>query len=91
LACYKAELYRDALLPLENDLKAHPENVATKQLLGLSYFMTDDYPRASKLLADVVAAKPGEAALYYPLRYLNQPAKDRRGQSLYWTDGGAGQ
>ena len=67
LACYKAELYREALLPLENDLKAHPENMATKQLLGLSYFMTDNYPRASALLTEVVAAKPNEAALYYPL------------------------
>jgi len=67
LACYKAELYREALLPLENDLKLHPNNMATKQLLGLSYFMTDNYPRASALLTEVVAAKPGDAALYYPL------------------------
>jgi tetratricopeptide (TPR) repeat protein len=67
LACYKAELYREALLPLENDLKAHPEKLATKQLLGLSYFMTDNYSRASALLTEVVASKPSDAALYYPL------------------------
>ncbi len=67
LACYKAELYREALLPLENELKIHPENIATKQLLGLSYFMTNDYPKASALLTEVVAAKPNEATLYYPL------------------------
>jgi tetratricopeptide (TPR) repeat protein len=67
LACYKAELYPEALLPLENDLKAHPQSIATKQLLGLSYFMTDNYARASALLTEVVAAKPNEAALYYPL------------------------
>ena len=29
--------------------------------------MTDNYPRASALLTEVVAAKPNEAALYYPL------------------------
>ena len=67
LACYKAELYGEALPPLENELKAHPENIAAKQLLGLSYFMTDNYPQASALLTEVVAAKPNEAALYYPL------------------------
>jgi tetratricopeptide (TPR) repeat protein len=78
LACYKAELYREALLPLENDLRAHPENLATKQLLGLSYFMTDNYPQASALLTAVVEAKPNEAALYYPLALslINQNKKD---------------
>ena len=67
LAYYKAEQYGDVLQPLEKELKAHPENVAIKQLLGLSYFMTDNYPQASALLTEVVAAKPNEAALYYPL------------------------
>ena len=67
LARYKAELYREALPPLESELKAHPENIAAKQLLGLSYFMTDNYSQASALLTQVVAVKPNEAALYYPL------------------------
>jgi tetratricopeptide (TPR) repeat protein len=67
LACYKAELYRDSLAPLESELKAHPDNLAAKQLLGLSSFMTDNYARASELLTEVVAAKPNDAALYYPL------------------------
>lgn len=67
LACYKAELYEEALVPLTNELQAHPDNIAAKQLLGLSYFMTDNYALASQLLTQVVAAKPNEAALYYPL------------------------
>jgi tetratricopeptide (TPR) repeat protein len=67
LAFYKAELYREALSPLANELKAHPGNAAAKQLLGLSYFMTDDYYQASTLLTEVVAVKPNEVALYYPL------------------------
>ena len=67
LASYKAELYAEALAPLEKELRAHSENIAVKQLLGLSYFMTDNYPQAEVFLAEVVAAKPNEAALYYPL------------------------
>jgi tetratricopeptide (TPR) repeat protein len=67
LASYKAELFKDALVPLANEVLAHPENIAAKQLLGLSYFMTDNYVQASGLLTEVVAAKPNEAALYYPL------------------------
>jgi tetratricopeptide (TPR) repeat protein len=67
LANFKAELYKEAVPPLENELEAHPDNILAKRLLGLSYFMTNDYARASALLAEVVAAKPDEAALYYPL------------------------
>ena len=67
LASYRAEMYSEAIGPLELELKAHPENVAAKQLLGLSYFMTNDFAKASALLTEVVAAKPNEATLYYPL------------------------
>ncbi len=67
LARYKAELYKDAVPPLEKELKDHPANLAAKQLLGLSYFMTDRYLEASTHLTEVINAKPNEMALYYPL------------------------
>ena len=67
LAAYKAEQYDAAVAPLVDELKAHPENIAAKQLLGLSYFMTDNYAQASALLTEVVTAKPNEVAIYYPL------------------------
>jgi tetratricopeptide (TPR) repeat protein len=67
LANYKAELYKDAIPPLEKELQINPSNIAIKQLLGLSYFMTADYARSSTLLGEVVAVKTEEAALYYPL------------------------
>src|SRR5206468_10934511 len=60
-------LYQEAVDPFENELKNHPENVSAKQLLGLSYFMTENYARAAALLSEVVAAKPNEPALSYPL------------------------
>lgn len=84
LACYKAELYQEALAPLENELLAHPENIAAKQLLGLSHFMTDNYAQASKLLTEVVAAKPNEAALYYPLALslINEKKNDAANQVI---------
>src|SRR5882724_6135144 len=67
LASYKSELYKEAVAPFENELKSHPDNISAKQLLGLSYFMTENYPAASALLSEVVAAKPKDPALYYPL------------------------
>jgi Flp pilus assembly protein TadD len=70
--------FQDAVSPLERELKDHPANYSAKQLLGLSYFMTDNYSQASTLLAEVVASKPNEAALYYPLALslIKQGKKD---------------
>jgi len=67
LAAYKAELYKEAIPPLEKEVAANPAGAAAKQLLGMSYFMIQDYPKASTLLDSVVASKPGEAGLYYSL------------------------
>lgn len=67
LAAYKAELYKDAIAPLERELAAHHTNQQARQLLGLSYFMTDNYPKASQLLTEVVALKPNNVGLYYTL------------------------
>src|SRR5205085_237640 len=67
LAAFKAELYKDATSPLERELSAHPENVQAKELLGLSYFMLENYPRTSQLLSDVVAVKHANVGVYYTL------------------------
>jgi tetratricopeptide (TPR) repeat protein len=67
LASFKAELYRDAIQPLEDELKAHPTNIQAKKLLGQGYFMLENYPRASQVLADLVATNTGDVALYYML------------------------
>jgi tetratricopeptide (TPR) repeat protein len=67
LACYKAEQYQQAIQPLESELKRNPGNVAAKQLLGMSYFMTDSYSKASELLSDVIAVRRNDATLYYTL------------------------
>jgi tetratricopeptide (TPR) repeat protein len=84
LASYKAEQYGEAVLPLEAELKAHPENIAAKQLLGLSYFMTESYARASVLLKEVVTVKPNEAALYFPLALslINEKKNDEANQLI---------
>jgi tetratricopeptide (TPR) repeat protein len=67
LASYKAELYREAIAPLELEFKAHPSNISVRQLLGMSYFMVDNYAGASGLLRTVIAARPDNVGLYYAL------------------------
>jgi len=66
LASYKAESYKEAIEPLEQDLKIHPGNRSAMQLLGLSYFMLEDYGKASALLAEVVPSQ-SDVGLYYTL------------------------
>jgi len=67
LAAFKAESYRDAIGPLETESGVHPANMQAKELLGLSYFMIENYSRTSELLAQVVVAKPHNVGLYYTL------------------------
>jgi tetratricopeptide (TPR) repeat protein len=67
LACYKAELYKDAISPFESELKTNPTNIAAKHLLGMCYFMVEDYSKASEVLSQVVPAKPNNVSLYYTL------------------------
>jgi tetratricopeptide (TPR) repeat protein len=67
LAAYKAELYRDAIPPLEREVAARPSNAQAQQLLGMSYFVTENYARASELLAAVVALHPDNVGLNYTL------------------------
>ena len=67
LASFKAEQFKDAIAPLEKELSIHPANTAATQLLGMSYFMVENYAKASELLSKVLSSKPGETDLYYPL------------------------
>ena len=67
LAAYKAEMYKDAIPPLERVLASAPSNAQARQLLGMSYFMAEDYAKASAMLTEVVALKPDNIGLYYTL------------------------
>ncbi|HYY95125.1 MAG TPA: tetratricopeptide repeat protein, partial [Pyrinomonadaceae bacterium] len=67
LAAYKAEMYKDAIPPLERVLASAPSNAQARQLLGMSYFMAEDYAKASAMLTEVVALKPDNVGLYYTL------------------------
>ena len=67
LASFKAEQFKDAITPLERELSVHPDNPAASHLLGMSYFMLDNYAKAAELLSKVLANKPDESGLYYPL------------------------
>jgi tetratricopeptide (TPR) repeat protein len=63
LACYRAELYADAIAPLERQLKAAPDDNLIRQLLGLSYFLTDNYARTVEIFQPFSKAPPNDPGL----------------------------
>lgn len=65
LAYFRAESYREALAPLESEIKSNPANTQARWLLGLSYFKTQDYSKAAELLHDVPSSGSTNVELYY--------------------------
>ena len=67
LAYFRAELYKEALAPLESELKANPTNTQARWLLGLSYFHTQAYAKTVELLQDVPSSGSTNAEVWYAL------------------------
>lgn len=65
LASYRAGLYADAIPPLERELAAHPEDRFIRQLLGLSYFSTDDPQKTVEVLRAFQENPPDDPGLLY--------------------------
>jgi tetratricopeptide (TPR) repeat protein len=65
LAYYKLQLYEQAIGPLEQEVKTHPDNRTVQMLLGMSSFWAELYPRAAELLTPLAEANPGDLDLQY--------------------------
>lgn len=66
-AAYRAELYSDAVPPLERELTAHPTDTFVRKLLGLSYFALENYPKSAEVLRPFIANPPSDPALLFAL------------------------
>jgi len=65
LASYRAELYSEAIPPLERQLAASPQDAFVRQLLGLSYFMTDNFAKTAEVLRPFLSKPPDDPALLF--------------------------
>jgi len=65
LASYRAELYAEAIPPLERQLAASPQDGFVRQLLGFSYFMTDNFAKTVEVLHPLLASPPSDPGLLY--------------------------
>jgi tetratricopeptide (TPR) repeat protein len=63
LAAYRAELYSEAIPPLERRLAASPGDNFVRQLLGMSYFLTDNFVKTAEVLQPFLKAPPDDPGL----------------------------
>jgi len=61
-AAYRAELYSDAVPPLERQLAAHSDDAFARQILGLSYFVQENYEKTTGVLRPLLRRKPPKKA-----------------------------
>ena len=62
-ASFRAELYLEAVPPLERQLKAHPDDSFIRQLLGLSYSMLEKDEKVVEVLHPFLEHPPDDAGL----------------------------
>jgi tetratricopeptide (TPR) repeat protein len=65
LAAYRAELYSEAVPPLERQLAAHPDDHLVRQLLGISYFIAENFSKTAEVLRPFVKAPPDDPGLLF--------------------------
>jgi tetratricopeptide (TPR) repeat protein len=65
LASYRAELYSDAVFPLERQLAAHPGDNFVRQLLGMCYFLAENFSKTAEVLHPFLKAPPDDPALLF--------------------------
>jgi tetratricopeptide (TPR) repeat protein len=67
LASYRAELYKEAIPPLQRQLAAAPEDAFVRQLLGLSFFLTDNFDKTVEVLRPFLNDPPDDPGLLLAL------------------------
>jgi tetratricopeptide (TPR) repeat protein len=62
-ACFRAELYTEAVSPLERQLRTHPDDSFTRQVLGLSYSMLENDAKVVEVLHPFLEHPPDDPGL----------------------------
>lgn len=65
LASYRAQLYSEAIPPLERQLAASPDDAFLRQLLGLSYFLTDNFAKTVEVFRPLLKQPPDDPGLLF--------------------------
>lgn len=64
-AAFRAQQYRAAIEPLQRYVTARPEDSSAKEMLALSYFMIEDFEKASANFRPILSAIENNPSLTY--------------------------
>ena len=64
-ATYRGEMYSEAVPPLERELAAHPGDNFVRKILGLSYFVLENYAKTAGVLRPLLGNPPDDPALLF--------------------------
>lgn len=65
LASFRAELYQDAVPPLERQVQAHPGDSFTRKVLALSYSILENYAKVVEVLQPLLQHPPDDPGLLF--------------------------
>ncbi|HKE31086.1 MAG TPA: tetratricopeptide repeat protein [Candidatus Angelobacter sp.] len=65
LASFRAELYQQAVPPLEREVRAHPDDSFVREILGLSYSILENYPKVVDVLQPLLSHPPDDPGLLF--------------------------
>jgi tetratricopeptide (TPR) repeat protein len=67
LASFRAQGFEEAVGPLGRQLARHPDDVKTRDALGLSYFMTGQFSKTLEVFQPTLANLPDDPAILYAM------------------------
>jgi len=65
LAAFRADLNQQAIDPLSRQLKHSPDDLTVREMLAMSYFVTNKFNKSAELFAPIVDRLPNDAGLLY--------------------------
>jgi len=80
-ANFRAQQYKGAIAPLERHTIADPQDLNARQMLALSYFMTDEFTKAGKTFRPILTSLPDNPSLMYAAGVSLSKSGDSKGAS----------
>jgi tetratricopeptide (TPR) repeat protein len=65
LAAYRAELFQEAIPPLERHVSAQPDDAVARRVLGVCYFTADNFEKTVLVLRPLLSNPPDDPALLF--------------------------
>ena len=65
VAAFRAQRYDQAIGPLERDTRKTPIDTSVRQMLGLSYYMTDQFAKSAETFRPILEQLPDNPGLLY--------------------------